>query len=406
MYHGDIALGSTIDIKFSTRQFSTGAPYTLAGTPSVAAYPGNSTTEITAGITLTVDFDSRTGLHNVRVVATSGNGYATATDYALVITAGTVDSVSVVGEVIGSFSIENRSSLRPTTAGRTLDVSSGGEAGVDWANVGSPTTAQNLSGTSTKAVEPTVAGRTLDISATGEAGVDWANVGSPTTTVGLSNTTIKTATDVETDTANIQTRIPTSLVSGRMDSSVGAMAANVLTATAIQDAAFTAAKFASGAFDAVWSVAARLLTAGTNIVLAKGVGVTGFNDLSAAQVNAECDTAIADASLATAASIAALNDLSEGDIRTAVGLASANLDTQLAALPTDAEVADKFLGRNIAGGSDGGRTVTSAFRGIRNKVTVDGTTITVYAEDDSTPAWTGAATRDSGLDTLKEIDPS
>jgi len=44
----------------------------------------------------------------------------------------------------------------------------------------------------------------------------------------------------------------------------------------------------------VWAVATRLLTAGTNIVLAKGVGVTGFNDLSAAAVNAEVDTALAD----------------------------------------------------------------------------------------------------------------
>lgn len=37
----------------------------------------------------------------------------------------------------------------------------------------------------------------------------------------------------------------------------------------------------------IWSAGTRLLTAGTNIVLAKGVGVTGFNDVSAAQVNAE-----------------------------------------------------------------------------------------------------------------------
>ncbi len=35
---------------------------------------------------------------------------------------------------------------------------------------------------------------------------------------------------------------------------------------------------------AVWAVATRLLTAGTNIVLAKGTGVTGFNDISAADV--------------------------------------------------------------------------------------------------------------------------
>ena len=125
MYHGDIRLGDTLDLKFTTRRFTTGAPFTLAGSPVISAYVGNSTTEITAGITLTVDFDSRTGLNNVRVVATSGNGYATASNVDLVITTGTVDSVSVVGEVVASFSIEARSALMAATAGRALDVTSG-----------------------------------------------------------------------------------------------------------------------------------------------------------------------------------------------------------------------------------------------------------------------------------------
>src|SRR3990170_2105395 len=158
----DYALETTFDVKFTTRRFSTGAPFTLAGTPVISAYVGNSLTQITAGITLTVDFDGVTGLNNVRVVATSANGYAAGSNYALVITTGTVDSVSVVGEVVAEFSLEAQSSLRPTVAGRTLDVSAGGEGGVDW-----------------------------------------ANVGSPTTVVGLSGTTVKTATDVETDTAEI-----------------------------------------------------------------------------------------------------------------------------------------------------------------------------------------------------------
>jgi hypothetical protein len=39
-------------------------------------------------------------------------------------------------------------------------------------------------------LQPTVAGRTLDVSAGGAAGVDWANVESPTTTVGLTGTTV------------------------------------------------------------------------------------------------------------------------------------------------------------------------------------------------------------------------
>jgi hypothetical protein len=106
-YIGDFKLGNTFDTKFTTRQIS-GAPTTLAGSPVISNYVGNNTTELTAGITLTVDFDSRTGLNNIHVVATSGNGYATATDNQLVITTGTVNSVSVVGEVVAEYSIENR----------------------------------------------------------------------------------------------------------------------------------------------------------------------------------------------------------------------------------------------------------------------------------------------------------
>lgn len=55
------------------------------------------------------------------------------------------------------------------------------------------------------------------------------------------------------DTATVEDlsgRIPTALVSGRIDASVGAMAANVLTATAINADAITAAKLADGAIDA------------------------------------------------------------------------------------------------------------------------------------------------------------
>jgi hypothetical protein len=43
---------------------------------------------------------------------------------------------------------------------------------------------------------PTVAGRTLDVSATGGAGLDWSNVESQTSTVALTNTTIGTVTSV------------------------------------------------------------------------------------------------------------------------------------------------------------------------------------------------------------------
>ncbi len=82
----------------------------------------------------------------------------------------------------------------PTVSGRSTDVSATGEVGIDWANIGSPTTVVDLSGTSTKALEPTTAGRKLDVTAGGEAGIDWANIGAPTTTVVLSGTTVGTVT--------------------------------------------------------------------------------------------------------------------------------------------------------------------------------------------------------------------
>lgn len=210
-YHGDIRLEDTIDIKFVTTAAATGAPTTLAGTPVISAYPGNSTTQLTGGITLTVDFDGVTGLHNIRVVATSGNGYATATNYALVITTGTVGGTSAVGYVVGTFSIENRSAVMPTTAARTLDVSAGGEAGVDWANVGSPTTAVNLSATNID-VDQVVA------SVSGAVGSVTGAVGSVTGLTASDVGTIKTQTDKLTFTvanqldANIQSINDTTII--------------------------------------------------------------------------------------------------------------------------------------------------------------------------------------------------
>lgn len=115
--------------------------------------------------------------------------------------------------------------LVPTTAGRTLDVSAGGEAGVDWANIGSPTTTVNLSGTSTLALEPTTAGRKLDVSAGGEAGLDWANIGSPTTAQNLSATNI----DVDQIVASVSGAVGsvTGNVGGNVAGSVGSVTGNV-----------------------------------------------------------------------------------------------------------------------------------------------------------------------------------
>jgi hypothetical protein len=51
-------------------------------------------------------------------------------------------------------------------------------------------------------LQPTTAGRTLDVSATGEAGVDWANVGGQSTSVNLSGTTVNLTNTLTTYTGN------------------------------------------------------------------------------------------------------------------------------------------------------------------------------------------------------------
>ena len=201
---GDFAVGTTIYGKFTTVAASTGAPTQLAGSPVLSVYKDDSTTQLVGSgsptfMSLTVDFDSVTGLNHFTIDTSVEPGFFTSGSFfEIVITTGTVGGTSVVGYCVASFTLEKTAALRPTVAGRTLDVSSGGEAGVDW-----------------------------------------ANVGSPTTTVTLSGTTVKTATDVETDTADIQSRLPAALVSGRIDASVGAMAANTLTASALATDAVT-----------------------------------------------------------------------------------------------------------------------------------------------------------------------
>jgi uncharacterized protein YjbJ (UPF0337 family) len=74
--------------------------------------------------------------------------------------------------------------LAPTVAARTLDVSAGGEAGIDWANVGSPTTAVNLSATNID-VDQVVASVSGAVgSVTGAVGSVTGAVGSVTGAVG------------------------------------------------------------------------------------------------------------------------------------------------------------------------------------------------------------------------------
>lgn len=106
----------------------------------------------------------------------------------------------------------------------------------------------------------------------------------------------------------------------------------------------------------------------------------------------------------------AINNLISGRMDSTVGAMQADVLTA-SALASDAvnEIADGFLDRNMATGTDSGtnstsvRTPRQALRALRNKVSISAGTMTVTKEDDSTTSWTSTistATRDpiSGSD--------
>lgn len=161
-YLGDFKVGSSVNFNFTTHAAAGGAvaPSSAFESADLVIYKNASATQRASanGVSMTSPCDSIVGLHHVEINLaddTDPGFWAAGNDYFVILSPDeTVDSQTVVKEV-ASFSIENRV-------------------------------------------------------------VNWAQVVSPGSTVGLSGTTIKTATDVETDTADIQSRIPAALTGDGM----------------------------------------------------------------------------------------------------------------------------------------------------------------------------------------------
>ncbi len=123
---GNIAVSQVLYFHFTTRQFSTGAPITSASLV-LSVYKDDGVTQSTSGITTTflTGFDGVVGLVSVKIdTSADGTFYAAGHDFSVVVTTGTADSVSIVGEVVGYFSIANRSAAVSDKTGFSL--SSGG----------------------------------------------------------------------------------------------------------------------------------------------------------------------------------------------------------------------------------------------------------------------------------------
>jgi hypothetical protein len=395
----DITLGETIFLAFTTRAFATGIPTTLAGTPVVSAYVDAGLTQITAGITLGVDHDGVTGLNMLTVVATSGNGFANATDVAMVITVGTVGGVSVVGEVVGEFTIgrsaaavdlangtDGLGAIKADTAAILLDTATidtpGEIATAVWS---ADATAYQVQGSFGQAI--------------GDPAADTNTIYKAVVTDATGATVGADVVAMKVDTAAILVDTDVIGVAGAGLTNIGTIA-TVTTLTNLP------------AITSNWLTAAGIAATALNGKGDWNIGKTGYSLTQTFPAN------FADLAITVTTGRMTAGTIVDGAIGSATFAAGAiNADAVATgaidadALATDAvtEIADGVLDRNMATGTDSGtetvRTVRQAMRAARNKVAIAVGVATVYKEDDTTASWTAAITTSAG-NPISTVDPA
>lgn len=343
--------------------------------------------------------------------------------------------------------------LQPATPGRTLVVDASGLADANMVKMGpsgsgTAQTARDIgasvllsSGTGTGQLSFTSGILKVDVDTiktnpvvnagtvtfpTGATLASTTNITAGTITTATNLTNAPTAGDF---TATMKTSIGTAVaasavasvtgnVGGNVTGSVGSVAAGGITASSIAADAIGASELAADAVaeiaGAVWDITlSSHLTGGTTGEALNAAGAAGdpwtttlpgaYSAGSAGYIVGTNVNATISSRLASAGYTAPLD---AAGVRTAVGLATANLDTQLDALPTAVENADALLKRDwtsVTG--EAGRSVLNALRFLRNKWSIAAGTLTVTKEDDSTSAWTGAVSTTAG-DPASGIDPS
>jgi hypothetical protein len=320
-YLGNITSGTTIRGSFNTRTLA-GVPITLAGSPVVSVYKDASTTETVTGVTLTVDFDSRTG-HHVFEVVTSDAFYATGSDYRVVITTGTVSGTSVVGTEVGSFSIENRAL---------------GSGGLDAAGVRSAIglASANLD-TQLSGIPAAVwASGTRTLSSFGTLVSDIWSAGTRTLTAISDSSGITTLLSRIVGTLSAGTHNPQSGDSfTRIGTPVGASISDDI-ATRLPTSTYEAPPSSSTIASDVWSAVTRTITGGTIATVSDktGYSLTQTFPANFASLGINASGHIVRVVLVDTTTSGGLD---AAGIRAAIGLASADLDTQLSNIPTTSE---------------------------------------------------------------------
>jgi hypothetical protein len=134
LYLGDFNPGDTVRFLWNSNS-STGASITRATNGTISVYQNLDTTQSTSGVTDTEDFDSLTGVHAVAIDTSSdGTFYAAGRDFAVVLSGASIDG-ETVNAVIAQFSLRNRSGNLTHVAGSSVSTSSA-QIGVNVVNAG------------------------------------------------------------------------------------------------------------------------------------------------------------------------------------------------------------------------------------------------------------------------------
>lgn len=240
----DITLEETIYINFTTRSFTTGVPTVLGGTPALSVIESNNVTPITAGVSLQTDRASVVGLNQATIVATAANGYEAGKSYSVYISTGTVGGVSVVGEVVGQFTVQAAAAYTTGVAIKTktdfLPSATAGAAG------GVFIAGSNAATSVTTAFTANITGNL-----SGSVGSVTGAVGSVTSGVTVTTNNDKTGYSL---TATTGLGNQTANITGTITTATNVTTVNGLAANVITDAAI-AADVTAVIADAVWNAA-------------------------------------------------------------------------------------------------------------------------------------------------------
>lgn len=352
---GTVRPGETLYIPFHTFDSNDpSASVTITGlaTTDIEIYKDGSTTQRAsdAGYSLLdtdgIDFDTVTGIHGISIDLadnTTSEFYQSGSQYWVVISSITVDAATVnfiaatfrigyedavLNTAIAtlstqtSFTLDNGPAEDDALNGRMCvihDVASKVQVGhaiisdytgsTKTVTLAAATTftiaaGDNIAVMGLAPLQPTTAGNTLDVTSTGAAGIDWGNIENPTTVVDLSGTDINL---VDTTTTNTDMRGT--------------------------DSALLASSAPTNFSDLAITVTTGQVTVGTNNDKT-GYSISGtkttldaLNDVSAADVNAQCDTALSDIGLDHLLSAAVVGtDVTDNSIFARLVSASATAD--------------------------------------------------------------------------------